>query len=290
LYYPRIPALEQIAKSEPGRIIGFSCLPATLAQTHGLRDVRGYDAIDPARLMDIMMKTADPRSPDVSYAMTQWFVPQVSFLPPDGVRLSPILDMLDVRYVIFRGPVLSQMHPAFQSDDYWVMLNRAALPRAFIPNHVETVTNDQEELEKLSSQQFDPRAVAYVESPVNLPDSCRGSARIISEIPTRVTLSVQMQTPGLVVLADLWDKGWNAYLNGKRAPILRVNYAVRGVVVPPGDATLEFRYEPASFTLGLYLSGLAAMILSGWAGIIFWTRRTAIKSLPSADFQNPQSS
>ena len=291
LYYPRIPALEEIAKSEPGRVIGFSCLPATLAQTHGLRDVRGYDAIDPARLMDIMMKTADPRSPDVSYAMTQWFVPQVSFLPPDGVRLSPILDMLGVRYVIFRGPVLAQMHPAFQSDDYWVMLNRAALPRAFIPSRVETVTNYQEELEKLSSPQFDPRAVAYVESPVNLPDSCRGSARIISEIPTRVTLSVQMQTPGLVVLADLWDKGWNAYLNGKRAPILRVNYAVRGVVVPPGDATLEFRYEPASFALGLSLSALAAAILLGCAGIILRTRRTAIKSSsPPAVSQSPQSS
>jgi membrane protein YfhO len=291
LYYPRIPALEKIAASGPGRIIGFSCLPATLAQTHGLLDVRGYDAIDPARLMDLMMKTADPRSPDVSYAMTQWFIPQVGFLPPDGVRLSPILDMLGVRYVIFRGPVLSQLHPAIQSDDYWVMLNRAALPRAFVPGHVETVPNDSEELEKLSSPQFDPRAVAYVESPVNLPGSCRGRAEIISEIPTRVTLSVQMETSGLVVLSDSWDKGWNAYLNGRRVPILRVNHAVRGVIVPAGDATLEFRYEPASFTLGLCLSALAAAILLCSAGIIFWTRRAGIKSpSPPADSQNSQSS
>ena len=35
LYYPRIPALEKIAASEPGRIIGFSCLPAILRRFTG---------------------------------------------------------------------------------------------------------------------------------------------------------------------------------------------------------------------------------------------------------------
>lgn len=223
--------------------------------------------------------------------MAQWLVPQVSFPTPDEVRLSPILDMLGVRYVIFRGQPPAPLRPAFQSDDYWVMLNSNALPRAFVPHHVEAVANDDEQLEMLSSPQFDPRAVACVESPVNLPDTCHGKAEIISEIPTRVTLSVQMETPGLVVLADLWDKGWNAYLNGRRIPILRVNHAVRGVVVPPGDATLEFRYEPASFAWGLCLSALAAAILLGWAETILWVRRAARKSsLPAADFQNPQSS
>src|SRR5208283_4068689 len=115
--------------------------------------------------------------------------------------------------------------------------------------------------------------VAYIESPPSLPDSCRGKAEIASEIPTRVTVSVQMETPGLVVLADLWNKGWKAYLNGQPVPILRANHAVRGVVVPVGASTLEFRYEPASFVLGLYLSGLAAVVLLCWLGAVVWTRR-----------------
>ena len=126
---------------------------------------------------------------------------------------------------------------------------------------------DGARLQKLASPQFDPREVAYVEAPVNLPGSCRGQAVIGDEIPTRVRVSVQMETPGLVVLADLWDKGWQAYLEGKPVPILRTNHAIRGVVVPAGSGTLEFRYEPASFAWGLRLAGLAGVIILGWLGL-----------------------
>jgi uncharacterized membrane protein YfhO len=86
----------------------------------------------------------------------------------------------------------------------------------------------------------------------------------VDEVPTRVTLAVQMETPGLVVLADRWDKGWHAYLNGQEVPILHANHAIRGVVVSAGAGTLEFRYEPASFMWGLGLSGLGALILLAW--------------------------
>jgi hypothetical protein len=212
--------------------------------------------------------------------MMQWFTPRVDFAPPDGIRLSPILDMFGVRYVIFRGTPPGGIHPAFQDTDYWALVNRMALPRVFVPQHVEIMADEHKRLEKMMSPQFDPRAVAYVESPVTLPDSCRGQAEIVSEIPTRVTVSVQMETPGLVVLSDLWDKGWRARLNGQPAPILRANHAVRGVVVPAGASTLEFRYESASFELGLYLSGLAAVILLGWLGAVAWKPRGCLNSAP----------
>lgn len=262
LYYPPIPALGEIAAAPPGRIVGFNCLPATLAQTNGLHDIRGYDAIDPGRLMDIMALAAHPGLPEPPDAMTLWFAPQLDFAPPDGVRLPPVLDMLGVRYVVFRGTPPQGVQPVFQSPGYWVLLNRAALDRAFVPGRVEVVADERERLQKLASPQFDPRAIAYVETPVDLPAACRGAAKITAEIPARIEVSVEMQTPGMVVLADLWDKGWKAYLDGRPVPILRADHAVRGVVVPAGNTTLEFRYEPDSFHLGLMLSGVAAVLLA----------------------------
>src|SRR5262249_32843116 len=47
LYYPRLPALEALARAPAGRICGISCLPPNLNQTHGLADVRGFDGADP---------------------------------------------------------------------------------------------------------------------------------------------------------------------------------------------------------------------------------------------------
>ncbi len=283
LYFPRIPALEQIAQAPPGRVIGYRCLPATLAQTHGLHDVRGYDAVDPARLMPLMAMAAETNSPVLSYALTQHLIPRAQFRPPDGIRLSPILDMLGVRYVIFRGPPPPEMKPAFQSPDYWALVNKTALSRAFVPQRVETVADDRERLGKLASPQFDPRAVAYVESPINLPTACRGEAEIVAEIPTRVTVSVKMETAGLVVLADLWDQGWQAYLGGQPVPILRANHALRGVLVPAGVATLEFRYEPASLAWGLRLAALAGAILVLGTGVVVWRQKRASRAKPVAE-------
>jgi len=262
LYYPRIPALEKIAESEPGRVIGIHCLPAALAQTHGLRDIRGYDAVDPGRLMDLMSLAAAPEYQAVPYALTQWFQPSGE-ITPGGIRLSPVLDMLDVRYAILRGKPPAGLTPFCESDDYWVMRNPNALDRVYVPRRV-AAADGADEMQKLASPQFNARDVAYVEAPVNLPNSANGEVKIVSEIPTRVTLSIHMATAGLVVLADLWDTGWHAYLNGRPADILRVNHAIRGVMAPAGDGVLEFRYEPASFRLGVELAGAAAAALAAW--------------------------
>jgi hypothetical protein len=264
LYYPEIPALKEIARSTPGRIIGG--FPASLGFMQGLSDIRGYDSIDPARMVDVLKTSAEVPSTNLAYAETFLLVPRGKLLPPSGVGLPPVLDMLDVRYVILRGAPPPFMHPPFQSADYWVLVNSNAL-RVFVPRTVKTVAAGQE-LEEVASPQFNPADVALVTSPVELPARCRGTVQITNEIPTRIMISAQMETPGLIVLADNWDKGWRAFWNGRPAPILRVDYTIRGVVVPAGTGTLEFIYQPASVFLGLWLAGLSAIALLGWVAVI----------------------
>jgi len=169
--------------------------------------------------------------------------------------------------VILRGSPPTNAVPLFQSPDYWVLKNPAAMPRAFVPQRVEFVPNDQLRLQKLAAPDFDPRQVAYVEAPMNLPATCQGTVELMAEVPTHLSLALRMETAGLVVLADRWDNGWHAYLNGTAVPILRANHAIRGVFVPAGSHRLEFRYWPASFALGLKLAGLALLIVVGWPAI-----------------------
>ena len=265
LYYPEVPALKEITRSLPGRIIGG--FPAPMGFMQGLNDIRGYDAVDPARMVDVLKTIAGTTSAIPSCAGTFLLVPKGKLLPPSGVELPPVLDMLDVRYVILRGTPPPFMHPPFQSADYWVLVNSNALPRAFVPRTVKTVAAGQE-LEEVVSPQFNPADVAFVTSPVALPARCRGTVQITSEIPTHIRISAQMETPGLIVLADNWDKGWRAFWNGRPTPILRVDYTLRGVVVPAGTGTLEFIYQPASVVLGLWLGGLAAITLLSWLAVI----------------------
>ena len=96
-------------------------------------------------------------------------------------------------------------------------------------------------------------------------------------MPTRVALTARMETPGLVVLADLWFEGWKAELNGEPVPILRTNYALRGVAVPAGESKLVFSYEPAGFTTGVRLMTLALLVLGSWTLVLI---RLARRSTP----------
>lgn len=270
LYYPPVPTLQQIAQAGPGRIIGHKCLPAMLNQMCHLNDIRGDDGVEPARLIDLAMMAANPKMPIFEYAMTQWLVPKIVADRDEAFRLSPVLDMLNVRYVIFRGSPPANLKADFSSPDYWAIVNRRAMPRVYVPQRAETVSDETTRLGKLASGDFDPRQVAYVEEPIELGGPCRGSAEITDEIPTRVTVSADMQTPGLVVLSDLWDSGWKAYRNGEAVPILRTNHAIRGVPMPAGKGTIEFRYEPASLAWGLRLCGLALCACLAWAAAVAW--------------------
>ena len=95
------------------------------------------------------------------------------------------------------------------------------------------------------------------------------------EVPTRVAVTARMETPGLVVLADLWFEGWKVKLNGEPAPILRTNYALRGVAVPAGESTLVFSYEPAGFATGVRLMALALVVLVTWTLALICLARRA---------------
>jgi hypothetical protein len=274
LYFPPVPLLQRLASQPPGRIVGFDCLPANLAQVVGLPDIRGYDGVDPSRLMDLLKPLTSTKSLVYPHAMVQWFTPWVTIYPNGGVRLAPILDMLNVRYIIFRGQPYGAGKPDFVETDYWAMTNSHALPRAFVPARVETVPDDAERLRRMLSNDYDPAQVAFVEQPLNLPENPHGEASIIRDLPTDVTVHVKMSAPGLLVLADRWDVGWRATLNGAPVPIVRTNHAVRGVVAPAGISTVEFRYDPASFRIGLVLSILALLAGMTWGcGILLWRQK-----------------
>lgn len=275
LYYPRLPVLDQLAKAPPGRILGCDCLPANLPRMQGLRDIRGYDGVDPERLIDVMRLVVAREAPMVPYAFTQWFVPQAVISPRGDLYLSPLLDMLNVRYMIFRGSPRPGWRTAFRDADYWVLENKRALPRAYVPRRVESIPDEERRLAQLSSPTFDPRQLAVVEAPAALPAACRGKAAIVEDSAQRVVVQADMETAGLAVLADRWDPGWAAYVNGKRSAILATNHALRGVVVPAGRSRVEFRYEPASLAWGVRVGLAAAAVWLSWLGLAAWRSLTA---------------
>jgi uncharacterized membrane protein YfhO len=120
----------------------------------------------------------------------------------------------------------------------------------------------------------DPRRVAWVEASVDklmgLAGARDGSepVKVIqNRDATRVELEVRLDSPGLVILADVNYPGWQLQLDDKPAEILRTNRAMRGAIVPAGTHRLVYTYRPASMIIGMVISGLA---LLAWSTLISW--------------------
>jgi hypothetical protein len=93
------------------------------------------------------------------------------------------------------------------------------------------------------------------------------SVSIAAYEPQRVELRASLERPGFVILADTYYPGWHLTIDGKPAPIFRANRLMRGAAVLPGEHTLIFTYNPASFRVGAIVSGasLIALVVLAWS-------------------------
>jgi hypothetical protein len=105
-----------------------------------------------------------------------------------------------------------------------------------------------------------------VEDPTRpLAESSRaeGSARIVQDLPEEVRVETESSAPAYLLLADTFDPGWSATVDGRPAIIRPAYVAFRAVALEPGRHTVVFRYRPAGFTLGLAITGLGVLVAAG---------------------------
>jgi uncharacterized membrane protein YfhO len=76
-----------------------------------------------------------------------------------------------------------------------------------------------------------------------------------------VTISVNMERDGWLVLADTDYPGWAAMVDGEPTPIYRANLMFRAVQVSAGEHTVQFDYRPAWLTPGTLVSIVSLLIL-----------------------------
>ncbi len=121
-------------------------------------------------------------------------------------------------------------------------------------------------------QAFDFHRVGWAgpEDMTALLPYARGGSTLSSEAvkvtypsPQRVELDVTLESPGVVVLADVYYPGWELTIDDVPAPIYRINRLMRGAAAGTGHHHLVFRYAPRSFRLGLMVSavGLGSLVV-----------------------------
>ena len=73
----------------------------------------------------------------------------------------------------------------------------------------------------------------------------------------------------MLVLTDSYYPGWKARVYETEVPIARANYGFRAVALPPGKHVVTFRYEPATFRVGLFVALTALALLAAWGMAVY---------------------
>jgi len=109
---------------------------------------------------------------------------------------------------------------------------------------------------------FDPSDVALLETEGLAERAEPPSGMIAAEVkvtryePHRIELQTRNEQAGFLTLSEVFYPGWEARVDGRKTPVYRTNYILRGIEVPPGCHNIEFVYRPASFRNGAVCSAL----------------------------------
>jgi hypothetical protein len=68
--------------------------------------------------------------------------------------------------------------------------------------------------------------------------------------------------PGLLVVAETWEQGWSALLDGWPVPVFRVEHSRMGVVLPAGIHRVELSHRARGLATGAFLAVCGAALLA----------------------------
>lgn len=203
--------------------------------------------------------------------------------PEGGVFALRKLSLLDesrgLSYAVGDGMIVVADHERWRyvgdAGGARVYENVRAQPRAWLVHEALALGADEVLAAVKTSRlpdgrAFDPARMALVEKTQFAFKADAGAATDAARVTglTRARMEVQTASaaPALLVTSDVYYPGWTATVDGKPTPLVRTDYALRGVPVPAGAHTVVFVFHPQSFYAGAGVSAaaLVALLLVGW--------------------------
>ena len=191
----------------------------------------------------------------------------------------PVLNMLNMRYVILPGAEQGQTIP---------LRNPYALGNGWFVDRVQYVTNANEEINAL--QGMDPATTAAVDQ--RFRDALQGLeqphkdslsvVRLTAYEPNRVVYETENTGDGVAVFSEIYyPDGWQVTVDGEPAPLARANYVLRALYLPAGKHTVEMHFDPQSLhvTEGIAYAGLSLLAVGALVAVGLGWRRSRQKEI-----------
>ncbi len=142
-----------------------------------------------------------------------------------------ILRRLNVKYILAEKPLYTSGLTLITHNHYYLYRVNNFLPRAYVTSQSGKI-ND--------------------------------IVRITIDTPNKIMYEVTNKTSGQLTLSELYYPGWEAFDNGKKVQIIKVDTLFQGLHLPAGKHIITFIYNPLSFQTGKVIS----LVTGGILGIL----------------------
>lgn len=168
----------------------------------------------------------------------------------------PVFDMLNTKYFITGNPASPQ-----------VQVNPGALGNAWFVKNVKLVNTPLEEMNALNN--FHPKDTAVanreyanaIKYDANAFDSS-ANIRLVKNDNDYILYESNNSHNGFGVFSEVfYDRGWNTYIDKKEIPVVKVDYVLRGLSIPAGKHTIEFKFEPKVYKLGGIVTSIFTVVM-----------------------------
>lgn len=165
-----------------------------------------------------------------------------------------VMNMLNTKYII-----------AEDEGQIFPYVNEDANGNAWFVNTLEKVISANKEIKALDSLTTSTKAITTSMRLSTEQYQVDSTATISLEAykPNHLTYKSSNLNDGFAVFSEMYyGNGWKATIDGQEAVIERVNYVLRGLKVPSGEHSIEFKFEPQVVKTGSTIA-LASSIIFG---------------------------
>ncbi len=215
------------------------------------KSIGGYHGAKLRRYQDVIDRYL---SPDWQQLITT--LKQPGAMPGDAEEQldnMPVLNMLNAKYVIFNPNEQPIFNPNYMGNAWFV-------------NSVMIVSGADEAITAIGKTDMHNVAVVAQEFANKVEgykrDSINGQVLLNNYAPDHLIFTSTSTQKQLAVFSDIYyAKGWNAYIDGKPAGYIRVNYMLRGLMIPAGEHTIVFKFEPKSYKYGQIIALISSILV-----------------------------
>jgi hypothetical protein len=186
----------------------------------------------------------------------------------------PVLNMLNVRFI----------KAGYGPKGY--LENVTSLGFSWFVDSIAWVDNAEEEIMKLASLNRANHAVVNREFEPYLVDLTTDSSSF-SKIelkykePGKIVYQTSTDQKRLLVMSEVWYQAnnyWLSYIDDKPVDHIRVNYLLRGIVVPEGVHSIRFEYRAMPFEKGepIAAAGSTVWILALVGASLFHFKKRSV--------------